>query len=366
MGIRIYDRLERPRSPFGVKWSENGKRRFKFFGVKKDRDEFMSGLQKVADRQGRAILELSAADAVIMAECIRRAGSATAVLRAVDRFADAARAIKEPLADAMQEYQDELLNAGRNDDYRRHVKKVLERFPAVGMASEVSGEVARKWAAGLSGFAPVTLRGQIKTMLAFWNWLVLRGYASENVFRQVPAPAVVESEPGFLTVDEAAALFGAAVKDYPDAVAYFALGAFAGLRSTAITRLSGKDHVRFEQRGILITGQNAKNSRRQFVDGHEPNLWAWLEWAREHAPAGLDLEARLWERRREQVAKVAGVVMPHNALRHSFCTYHCAFHGDAGRTATLLTHRGNVSILYQHYKGNATRADAERYFSIRP
>lgn len=365
MAIRVYDRPGRP-NPFGVKWAENGRRRFKFFAVKKDRDAFMSDLQKVAVRQGRAILEMSAADAMVWQECVQKAGSASAVLRAVDRYALAARAVKKPLAVAIQEYQDELLNAGRDEDYRRHVKKVLEGFPSAGSASDVSGEAARMWAAGLSGFAAVTRRGKIKTMLTFWNWLVERGYAAENVFRQVPVPDVPDSEPEFLTVDEAEALFRAAAADYPDAVAYLALGAFAGLRSTAITRLSGKDHIRFEQRGILITGQHAKNKRRQFVDGHEPNLWEWLEWAREHAPAGLDLEARMWERRRKQVAKAAGVVMPHNALRHSFCTYHCALFGDAGKTATLLTHRGNVSILYQHYKGNATRADAERYFSIRP
>jgi hypothetical protein len=58
--------------------------------------------------------------------------------------------------------------------------------------------------------------------------------------------------------------------------------------------------------------------------------------------------------------------MPHNALRHSFCTYHVAMHGDAGKTATLLTHRGNVSILYEHYRGNATRAAGEAYFNLRP
>ena len=28
------------------------------------------------------------------------------------------------------------------------------------------------------------------------------------------------------------------------------------------------------------------------------------------------------------------------SVRHSFCTYHVALYGDAGRTATLLTQRG--------------------------
>ena len=52
--------------------------------------------------------------------------------------------------------------------------------------------------------------------------------------------------------------------------------------------------------------------------------------------------------------------------RHSFCTYHVALTGSADRTATLLTHRGSVSTLYDHYRGNATNEQAKCYFSVRP
>jgi len=58
--------------------------------------------------------------------------------------------------------------------------------------------------------------------------------------------------------------------------------------------------------------------------------------------------------------------MSHNALRHSFFSYHVALDGDAGKTTTLLTRRGNVAILYAHYKGNASKADAEKYFETQP
>ena len=56
---------------------------------------------------------------------------------------------------------------------------------------------------------------------------------------------------------------------------------------------------------------------------------------------------------------------PGNVLRHSFATYHVAMHKDAASTAVLLTHR-NPSMLYQHYKGRASAADAQRYFAIAP
>ena len=42
-----------------------------------------------------------------------------------------------------------------------------------------------------------------------------------------------------------------------------------------------------------------------------------------------------------------------------------ALYGDAAKTAILLTHR-NQAMLYQHYRGRATKSDAEAYFSIVP
>jgi site-specific recombinase XerD len=364
MGIMTFKRADRKKSPFGVRWSERGKRKFRFFGSAKDRDAYAKDLQKAVDVQGRVILSLSAADASVMAECIKLAGSSGAVLRAVHEVCGRALLGSISLAAARQEYIDERTNAGRDEKYVKKLEDILGKLDFVS-PQRVSDADARRWASALP-LSPVSVHGHIKVCRTFWGWLVERKYAAENVFAKVPMPQVVEKEPGFLTVEQTRALLKAARDHFPDAVAYFALGAFAGLRSSAICRLEWKEHIRFEQRGILITGENAKNKRRQFVDGHEPNLWAWLEWAREHAPGGFDLEPRAWERRRGQVAEKAEVVMPHNALRHSFCTHHCALYGDAGRTATLLTHRGNVAILYQHYKGNAGRGDAERYFGIRP
>jgi hypothetical protein len=61
----------------------------------------------------------------------------------------------------------------------------------------------------------------------------------------------------------------------------------------------------------------------------------------------------------------AGVENPGNVLRHSFCSYHVAMHRDAARTAVLLTHTSPV-MLYRHYKGKATAADAGKWFSIMP
>ncbi len=53
-----------------------------------------------------------------------------------------------------------------------------------------------------------------------------------------------------------------------------------------------------------------------------------------------------------------------NALRHSFGSYHLALHDDATKTAALM---GNdVGMVHEHYKALVTKAEAERFWTLRP
>jgi site-specific recombinase XerD len=367
MSIKIYNRKDGRKKPFGAKWTKDGKRKFQFFETEKERDKFIKKFSETVTKNGSAIMQISSIDAAIMLECIKKLGNSTNVLRAVDNYSNSTASITKDISEAETEYISEKINSGFDDDYIRQIKHIIPLFtkdyPGLCCAATTADAIA--WTNALP-LAPGTVASHIKRMRAFFNWMIKHGYTKENIFNLVQIPKIRDKEPGFLTIEQTQSLMSTAQHDYPDAVAYFALGAFAGLRSSATVGLDPASHIRFDQKGILITAANAKNARRQFIDGHEPNLWDWLNWSKKHAPEGFALSKRLWEHRREQVSKKAGVKMPHNALRHSFCTYHCALHGDAGKTATLLTHRGNVAILYQHYKGNASRTDAQAYFSIVP
>jgi integrase len=181
----------------------------------------------------------------------------------------------------------------------------------------------------------------------------------ENPMLAVKKPKVIRGEVQFLKVDDMAQLFTKAWEHDRELCGYLALGAFAGMRSSAILRLAADD-VKAEQRAINMPAAKTKGGRRHFVQGYPPNLWAWLK-----ACPPVAMGQRAWDDRRAAVALRASVELPHNALRHSFCTHHVALHGDAGKTATLLTHRG-VQMLWEHYKGNTTKADARRYFEILP
>ena len=351
---------------YGVRWDEAGKPKHKFFQFKAERDGFREQLEEKRKQEGPAIFELTADQARAMQACVRRLGSVEAVIMAVNEYEK--RHCPKPIEinKAVQEHLDEAYNQGRDDNWMRASRKILQRFAFshTEMVNSVSREDAIRWIHSLK-FAPVTVTNHAKKMKSFYYWCIERGYAKENPFQKIPLPDVIPHEPEFLKVDQMEALLRKAQKHYPDAVAYFALNGFAGLRSSACARVQPSD-IDFKQRGILIRAVNAKNKRRIYIDGHPDNLWKWLLWAKKYAPEGFTLSKRMWDRRREQVQDKAEFKMPHNALRHSFCTYHVALNGDAGKTATLLTHRGNVSILYENYRGNASKSDAEKYFGITP
>ena len=66
-----------------------------------------------------------------------------------------------------------------------------------------------------------------------------------------------------------------------------------------------------------------------------------------------------------KLAKAAGFTdWPHNALRHSFASYHLAQHGDATKTAFQM---GNDAVVvHNHYKGLVSNGDVQRYWNLRP
>ena len=80
---------------------------------------------------------------------------------------------------------------------------------------------------------------------------------------------------------------------------------------------------------------------------------------------GKRLMWKALDREKKAAFERAGLSKLCNVLRHSFCSYHVALHQDAAKTALLMQHT-NQAMLYRHYKGLALRADAERYFSIKP
>lgn len=367
--IHAIERKDARRKRYGIWYPRPGGRaRRVFFDTKKERDLILARDLRIAKEQGLAVFAVSASDVRLLKD-LREMLPAGVDPREAVRFylAHNGEGSRVELADAVAGFLRSMELRRVAEDYERHMAKALGRFvDFVGrnlFVNEVETEMLVSFFSSLP-FTPRTLANYQKMLRAFFAWSIKSGYILRSPMEPIASIQVPESEPEFLRVDEAERFFVRCLEINPDMGPYLALSFFAGLRSASINRLRRED-IRFEERGILLPGAKHKTGRRFYVEGFPENLWDWLApWKkRKHLP---ELGKTTLNKRREKIYLSAGINFPRNAGRHSFCTYHVALHGDAGKTATLLTHRGSVAMLYNHYRGNATKTDALRYFSIHP
>ncbi len=112
-----------------------------------------------------------------------------------------------------------------------------------------------------------------------------------------------------------------------------------------------------------MRGHTAKSRSRRVVDLSE-NARAWL--ARCPVREGNILPknfTRKWRALREAVGLFDA--WPHDAMRHTFATMWLAQHGDEKRLQMLMGHV-SAELIYKHYRGQTTPADAKRFWGLRP
>jgi integrase len=152
---------------------------------------------------------------------------------------------------------------------------------------------------------------------------------------------------------------------------FFALGAFAGLRTQEITRLEWRD-IRFEQNVIEVSAAKAKTASRRLVP-ILPALREWLEPLRKSTGRVMEFRSYTpFDRARSSFCKsgiqIEGAVKvfdwKSNALRHSYASYRLAIVKDAARVA--LEMGNSPSMLFRNYRELVTEQQAADWFSTLP
>ena len=140
-----------------------------------------------------------------------------------------------------------------------------------------------------------------------------------------------------------------------------AIGGLAGLRTAELLSLDWANvwHVAGH---IEITAGKSKTRQRRLVEIC-PALALWLE------PFCGNKSGKLWtghevtfQQAFVALCEKAKVSRKPNGLRHAFCTYHFALYANENLTAQQA---GNSpAMIHGHYKGLATKAEAERLFAV--
>ena len=208
----------------------------------------------------------------------------------------------------------------------------------------------------------------LRYLSTLFSYALKRNYCSANPLEGVERPQVSLKPPGIFTVEQATSLLRVVVeKPELELIPYFALGLFAGLRPTEVTRLDWT-HVRFDQGVILVNADASKTSQKRFVDISE-NLRAWLTpLAKTEGPLiprGLTVRVREAYRATGKFEHGKIENWPQDGLRHSFASYQLAKHQNAPQTSLQMGHT-SPHMLFNHYRNLVLAAEAERYWKITP
>ena len=201
------------------------------------------------------------------------------------------------------------------------------------------------------------------TVKMFLTWAARNDYlaVSHRLFEaDGMAREIVEAaETDFYRPKELQGLLDNADADLQPALA---IAGLAGLRGEEIMRLDWADVWRVVGH-IEVTAGKSKTRQRRLVEIC-PALAAWLKPCRKLVgkvfPGGVHVYQRGFLKLRGDLK----IPDRRNGLRHAFCTYHFALHANENLTAAQA---GNSpAMIHAHYKGLATKAEAQKWFSVSP
>ena len=154
-------------------------------------------------------------------------------------------------------------------------------------------------------------------------------------------------------------------------VPFVAIGAFAGLRSAEICRLTWDD-IRWGHGDIELKKSKAKTASRRLAP-LLPVLREWLwPFRKRSGPVleGVHDEFALATQFKKAVDAVTDsarkplVKIVHNGLRHSFITYRVATEKSAA--AVALEAGNSPKMIFEHYRALATEEEGREWFSVMP
>lgn len=319
---------------------------------------------------------LSSADT--LAECLKLVGGLAEVQAACRwRATHHRRITAKPVADVVTELLTVKKARGASERYLQDLRSRLTQFakanPKRNIGDVTTADV-QSWLDAQKKLSPQTHVNFRRVLHLLFKFAVARGYASDNQADGVERVKVRNggSVAIFSPVEIARLLAAASANFLP----CLAIGAFAGLRSAEIERLTWAD-VDLAARHIVVGADSSKTASRRIVPMAD-NLCLWLaDYAKRKGRVWQGTHEDFYQAQQDAAAATAveadadkgiaaqkAVTWKANGLRHSFASYRFAQTGDAGRVAGEC---GNsAAVIHRHYRELVKPADAVKWFAVAP
>lgn len=335
--------------------------------------------EKEARDHGSALLEAHAAVSVDLIGQLKRRGlTISAALQYALRHAPIVGAME--LSGACQKFIESRKAKNCKPRYlavlRSDLDAFRDEFPGRMVDALGKADIERYLASltakdGETPASPKTRRNVLTSVSALMNFAVDEGWRGENPAEKIPKPILDAVRPEVLLPEQAARLLETASgPDFTDIFPAVLLQLFAGPRRSELPHLEW-GHIRDRYLRLDLT----KTRQPRAVELPE-TLRLWLApFARRQGrilqPADVEFDPKdtrgvedAYTYRVSQLAAAAKVSLSKNVLRHTAITYREAATSDLLATARWAGH--TAAVLERHYRGAATRADAETFYALRP
>jgi integrase len=283
--------------------------------------------------------------------------------------------VEELVASKKQRFERGDLRERSYRDFHQRGEKFADGFDQR-LAAEITGAEIKAWLIGL-GVGTRSNRNYLAVMAETFRFATQKRYLAFSPLddftdvdrKELCGGGAEATEPSILTPAQAERLLNAALAN-PDLglLGAVTLGLFCGLRTEEIKRLEW-EHVRLAESppSVIIGAKIAKKRRIRHVEIPAAAL-AWLSLAPDrNGQVTRSDHFNDYQKRFRKLLKLAKfTAWENNAMRHSFGSYHYALHGNPLETSRQLGHKASDQVLFDHYRALATKAQAEKYFAIRP
>ena len=301
--------------------------------------------------------------AFVQSSVILNGGS---VVTASQFFADYHRDVTETrLDEAVKGFIESRVRMRVSEFYLRQLHQNLglftQGFPGV-MLSELKTVALDRWLGGFKWGGRTKMSAR-RCLVTLGKWCQAQGFLSKSrptEFSQMQTYKEQSRDIEIFKPEEMERLLDNAA---PALIPWLVIGAFCGLRDAEQHRLDWSE-VKLARGHIELRPVKTKTGKRRIVPISE-NARRWLTpFYQESGPVVLYAGNQGAQKVAFRLCKRLGMQWKLNGLRHSFCTYDYARHGNKYETSKAA---GNSpEILDRHYLEAATKEDAEAWFSIRP
>jgi len=264
----------------------------------------------------------------------------------------------------------------RSRAYRNHLQWLQKRTESIHnrLASDIT---VRDLDALLEGEKPTVKNAWMRYLRAIFNWGLKRDYLANNPIGKMDFEEVTKGDTQIFEPKDVEAILNDCLENDLPLLPYRVFGFFCGVRPDGELRRLNWSDLEWHEKVLRLRAEITKKKRLRFVEVGE-NAIKWLqEYQRRggmtDGPVVPFAQHDLRAHHRANWARVVGVTEDgkpkrrwiQQVMRHSFCSYWLAMHGDIDRLVIQSGHESK-EVMWRNYYRATTKVEAEKFWNIRP